>query len=90
MLAFCLLLKGHLIFYKDDLRECAIDVRETSVYSVLCTELFEVEGKMSQKTMFSFDHLNIQECLTAVYVFLTFINSNENPVKPKLPCQTFD
>ncbi|XP_020312801.2 NACHT, LRR and PYD domains-containing protein 12 isoform X1 [Oncorhynchus kisutch] len=79
-LAFRQLEKGHLIFYKEDLRECGIDVTEASVYSGLCTEIFKMEGRTCQKTMFSFVHLSIQEFLAAVYVFFTFINCNENPL----------
>ncbi|XP_031648118.1 NLR family CARD domain-containing protein 3-like [Oncorhynchus kisutch] len=79
-LAFHQLEKGYLIFYEEDLTECGIGVRKASVYSGLCTEIFKVEGRTSQKTVFSFVHLSIQECLAAVYVFLTFINCNKNPL----------
>eukprot|EP00063_Salmo_salar_P031243 XP_014006078.1 PREDICTED: protein NLRC3-like [Salmo salar] len=79
-LAFHQLEKGYLIFYEEDLTECGIGVRKASVYSGLCTEIFKVEGRTSQKTVFSFVHLSIQECLAAVYVFLTFMNCNKNPL----------
>ncbi|XP_019898557.3 NLR family CARD domain-containing protein 3-like isoform X2 [Esox lucius] len=81
-LAFRQLERGHLVFYEEDLTECGIDFTEAAVNSSLCTEIFEV-GRMSRKSVFSFVHLSIQEFLAAVYVFVTFINSEQNPlVKP--------
>ncbi|KAK9976569.1 hypothetical protein ABG768_021774 [Culter alburnus] len=77
-LAFQQLEKGNLIFYKEDLEECGLDVSEGSLYSGLCTRMFQ-EEKVSTINVYSFVHLSVQEFLAALYVFLIGIDKKANP-----------
>ncbi|KAI2665898.1 NACHT, LRR and PYD domains-containing protein 12 [Labeo rohita] len=77
-LAFQQLKKGQLNFYKEDLEKCGLDVSEGSVYSGLCTQIFQEEKAVSTRNIYSFVHLTVQEFLAALYVFLTCKNEKIN------------
>ncbi len=80
-LAFKQLKKGNLIFYKEDLEECGLDINEGSVYCGLCTQIFQEEEAVTARSTYSFIHLSIQEFLAALYVFFINKDKKANPFR---------
>ncbi|XP_045919954.1 protein NLRC3-like [Micropterus dolomieu] len=75
-LAFVHLQKNNLIFYDEDLEECGIDIKEAAIYSGLCNTVLREEDVFSQKKVFFFVHLTIQEFFAALFVYDCFTNKN--------------
>ncbi|XP_036416278.1 NACHT, LRR and PYD domains-containing protein 12-like [Colossoma macropomum] len=80
-LAFCNLESGTLIFYEGDLRKCSIDVSDGTVFSGVCTQIFSQQGGVSERNIFSFVHLSVQESLAALYVHYSHCNKKRNAFK---------
>ncbi|CAJ1051941.1 protein NLRC3-like isoform X3 [Xyrichtys novacula] len=80
-LAFEHLEKGNIMFYREDLERCGLDVSEASVYSGVFTEIFKRESVIFQKTVYCFVHLSVQEFLAAVYMIHSFTNRNTKVLK---------
>ncbi|XP_071236781.1 NLR family CARD domain-containing protein 3-like [Salvelinus alpinus] len=83
-LAFENLEKGNLMFYEEDLKEAGLDVKESSVYSGVCTQIFKEESVLFQRVVYCFVHLSIQEFLSAVYMYHCYTTKNMDALNPFL------
>nr|XP_055042869.1 NLR family CARD domain-containing protein 3-like isoform X4 [Misgurnus anguillicaudatus] len=80
-LAFKQLMKGNVMFYEEDLRDCGIDATEAVRFSGTCTEIFKQESVIYQRKVYCFIHLSFQEFLAAFYVFHTHVINTTETLK---------
>uniref|UniRef100_A0A672HJ43 NACHT domain-containing protein n=1 Tax=Salarias fasciatus TaxID=181472 RepID=A0A672HJ43_SALFA len=80
-LAFEHLEKGNMMFHQEDLEQCGLDVTEASLFSGICTQMFERQSVIFQKVVCSFVHLSVQEFLAAVFMFHCFTSGKTDVLK---------
>ena len=77
-LAFKNLLQNNLIFCESDLTACGITVKDASVYSGMCTQIFKEDSGVFIGTAFCFVHLSIQEFFAALYAHMSIDKHQRN------------
>uniref|UniRef100_A0A3B5KQ79 NACHT domain-containing protein n=1 Tax=Xiphophorus couchianus TaxID=32473 RepID=A0A3B5KQ79_9TELE len=82
-LAFEQLLKGNLIFYDKELKQCGINIKDAALSSGVFTEMFKKERGTCDISVYSFVHLSIQEFLAAVYMLHCFTSRKSEKVMEK-------
>ncbi|XP_032412055.1 NACHT, LRR and PYD domains-containing protein 3-like [Xiphophorus hellerii] len=80
-LAFEQLLKGNLIFYDKELKQCGINIKDAALSSGVFTEMFKRERGTRNISVYSFVHLSIQEFLAAVYMLHCFTSRKSEVIK---------
>ncbi|XP_023185432.1 NLR family CARD domain-containing protein 3-like isoform X2 [Xiphophorus maculatus] len=80
-LAFEHLLKGNLIFYDKELKQCGINIKDAALFSGVFTEMFKRERGTCDISIYSFVHLSIQEFLAAVYMLHCFTSRKSEVIK---------
>ncbi|XP_026177737.1 NACHT, LRR and PYD domains-containing protein 5-like isoform X2 [Mastacembelus armatus] len=73
-LAFVELQKNNLIFYEEDLKDCGVDIKEAPIYSGFFNAVLREEEVFSQKKVFFFVHLTVQEFFAALFVYECLTN----------------
>ena len=79
--------EGNIMFYQEDLERCGLNVKEASVYSGVCSEIFRRECVIFQKSVYCFVHLSVQEFLAAVYIFHCYTERNREELNNFLGCR---
>lgn len=76
-LAFVHLQKNNLIFYNKDLEDQGIDIKEAAIHSGFCSTIFIDEEIISQRKVYFFVHLTVQEFFAALFVYDCLSNSHK-------------
>lgn len=82
-LAFKHLERGSFVFSEEEVRACGLNLTDALVQSGLCTDVMKGDSVLFGK-MYTFVHVTIQEFLAALYVFASYINKNDEALKPLL------
>ncbi|XP_043966407.1 NLR family CARD domain-containing protein 3-like isoform X4 [Gambusia affinis] len=80
-LAFDQLLKGNLIFYDKELKQCDINIKDAALFSGVFTKMFKKERGTRDISVYSFVHLSIQEFLAAVYMLHCFTSRKSEVIQ---------
>ncbi|KAI2644630.1 NACHT, LRR and PYD domains-containing protein 12 [Labeo rohita] len=75
-LAFELLKQENIVFYEEDLKACGIDVCKDTEFTGMIAEIFKMEDGLHETKVYCFVHLSVQEFLSAVHVFICYLNKN--------------
>ncbi|XP_041635498.1 protein NLRC3-like isoform X2 [Cheilinus undulatus] len=86
-LAFIQLQRNNLIFYDEDFEDCGIDLKEATLYSGFCSGVLREEQVFSQKKVFFFVHLTIQEFFAALFVYNCLTNQKTEELRDFLNLQ---
>ncbi|KAM4564684.1 protein NLRC3-like [Fundulus diaphanus] len=89
-LAFVQLQENKLIFYEEDLEDYGIEVAEASIYSGLCNTVLREEEVFSQKKIFFFVHLTLQEFFAALHVYECLKTKKTNELRDFLSLEDKD
>ncbi|KAI2661158.1 Protein NLRC3 [Labeo rohita] len=80
-LAFEQIKKENIVFCKEDLKACGIDVNVATEFTGMITEIFKKINGLHEKKVFCFVHPSVQEFLAAVHVFLCYLNKNMQDIQ---------
>ncbi|XP_059187801.1 protein NLRC3 [Centropristis striata] len=78
-MALKLLERNVSVFYEEDVKEFGLSVTEVGVFSGMCTELPNTDGRRK----YCFVHFSYQEFMAAMYVFTTFRNESKNVLESR-------
>uniref|UniRef100_A0A4W4GNJ8 Si:dkey-265e15.2 n=1 Tax=Electrophorus electricus TaxID=8005 RepID=A0A4W4GNJ8_ELEEL len=72
---------GTSIFCEEDLMKYGIDVSDGTEFAANCPEIFCQHEGISERKIFSFTHLSVQESIAALYVHYTQCQNKKNALR---------